>query len=668
MRHLATAALVLLILCLNAVALHAQPDPVEWGEVPREQLAMEHFAADSNAAAVILADYGTAYFRFNGEIEFERHRRIKILTEAGYEQAEVAISFYDEDRLERVRKIEGQTFVLGPGGEVQRYELDGDDIFEEDVDSEGYKRMRFTLPALAPGAVVEYRYQVRSKNPLFLRGWTFQSDEPTLWSEYRVTVPNVLKYARQMQAPQPFYIQEKEQVNSRHGLATAHRWVMRDMPALREEPFMTTPEDFRARIRFQLQRIQPEYGRGATFYASWEELADELMDHDAFGNEIDRHKEVRRRARAILMPFSDPTAQMEALYTFVQRSMQWNGERGMLVNQDLDDALEAKTGSQAELALILLSMLHEAGIEAHPVLISTRAHGRTEPHYPFLQQFNGVLVHATVGEKTYLLDATDPKRPYHLLPVEALNHRGLLIRDGTPEWIGIEPAQGLTRRVLVRGQVTADGTLEATLEASDEAYSALRRRHSLDERAARAFVQEEVLDGLAGAVVERPTIEHQTVVSEPLGTNVSFTVPGYAQAAGGFLYLNPMVVGRMTENPLRQPERTFPVDIAYPRDLTYTLALRLPQGYVLREQPPNMQVKLPNDAGTFQRLVRVSHGALMMQSRFMLNKTVFAPEEYEAIRELFARVVQAHAEQVVLQHVEEPAAASEAAAQPEEAQ
>lgn len=70
-----------LSVCLSPVKpLQAQADPLKWGEVPREDLEMTHFPADSNASAVILADYGKVRFRSNGEVKFERHKRVKILT------------------------------------------------------------------------------------------------------------------------------------------------------------------------------------------------------------------------------------------------------------------------------------------------------------------------------------------------------------------------------------------------------------------------------------------------------------------------------------------------------------------------------------------------------------------------------------------------------------
>ena len=82
--------IVFVLAGLSAMTLHAQrapgkKPPIKWGDIPQEHLEMDHYAPDTNAAVVILADYGDVYFEGDGEMVFERHRRIKILTEAGYD-------------------------------------------------------------------------------------------------------------------------------------------------------------------------------------------------------------------------------------------------------------------------------------------------------------------------------------------------------------------------------------------------------------------------------------------------------------------------------------------------------------------------------------------------------------------------------------------------------
>jgi hypothetical protein len=165
--------------------------PPKWGEIPQEHLTMDHYAPDSSAAVVILADYGNVFFEDDLDMVFERHTRIKILTEAGYEWGNVTVRYRAEDRAQRVKDIEGRTYYAAEGGRVDTREMDKGSVFDEDVDGV-WRRVRFTLPALQPGSVIEYRYKVVSTDPIYFPDWAFQKSEPVLWSEYRAEIPEIL--------------------------------------------------------------------------------------------------------------------------------------------------------------------------------------------------------------------------------------------------------------------------------------------------------------------------------------------------------------------------------------------------------------------------------------------------------------------------------------------
>ena len=174
------------VMGISAGASHPQDgldrEPPKWGEIPREHLEMDHYAADSNAAVVILFDYGNVFFEDDLDMVFEGHTRIKILTEAGYDWATVTIPYWAEDRTQQVKDIKGQTYYAAEGDGIESHEMKKSSVFDEDVDG-AWKRIRFTLPALQPGSVIEYRYKVVSTNPRYFPDWAFQKSEPVLWSE-----------------------------------------------------------------------------------------------------------------------------------------------------------------------------------------------------------------------------------------------------------------------------------------------------------------------------------------------------------------------------------------------------------------------------------------------------------------------------------------------------
>ena len=662
------------------------PGPPKWGTIPREHLEMDHYAPDSMAAAVVLVDYGSVVFEDDLDMVFERHTRIKILTEAGYDRATVAIPYYAEGRTQRVTDIRGRTYVAAEGDRVEVHELDGKSIFDENVDGV-WRRMRFTLPALRPGAVIEYRYKVLSTDPAYFPDWAFQQSEPVVWSEFRAEMPEITVYVSVFQGKQAPDVAEQEPYGremywaiGQGSVASAwvngirYRWVMQDVPALRQEPYMTTLDDFRAKVRFELAEIgRPSSGfvrvttAGGTEdvplgkvpvkrrLGSWDGLAEALMKSPSFGGQIGDQRAVRDRARVIVAGMTDPVQKMQALYDHVRTTMVWTGRPGVHLEGRLDDALKAGRGNSPEIALLLVSMLREAGLEAHPVLISTRSHGRVQRLYPLVTQFNDVLTYADAGGVGYLLDARDPLRPYTVLSEDALNGEGFLVRHPNPGWVALEPAEAYGHRRFMHGALDASGQLTGWIQSSDVGYSALEGRRALAKAGTPGdFVRDVVLDGLDDVAVDSCTVTNGEAVTEPLETEATFSVPDYAQVAGDFIYFSPTPLGRLRENPLRLRERTFPVDLSYPRRQFYTVTLELPEGYAVQEAPRNVRIMLPDSAAMYQRLIETQGGELVVQYQLVIRQSRFEPDSYEAIRSFFEQVVATEAQQVVLKRVTGP--------------
>jgi transglutaminase-like putative cysteine protease len=653
------ALLVPIFLLLSSSTGLAQP--YDWGEVPDKHLEMTTYPPDSNATAVVLFDYGRTRFLNNGELEFRRHTRIKILSEGGYDEGTVKIPFYSRDGLENVVGVKGQTIVPTDDGSSKRYKLKNGSVYEEDIDG-SYERVRFTLPRLTPGAVIEYSYKVKSESFRFLRSWAFQRDEPTLHSEYVTTIPDLLDFEALKQGERSFDVSQTEPstwwYRGSRVSAKKYRWVMEDVPALRPEPFMTTLVNHRAEITFQLRALLNRNGGVAKRYmGSWPDLADDLLSSNDFGRELDRGGDLARRAKVLAEGLGTKEAQLQSIYDFVRSKMRWTGEQQIWLENNLGKVFRTQKGSSAEINMLLVAMLRHAGFEAHPVLISTRDHGRPTTVYPFLRQFNDVIAAVRHEDDWKLLDATDPLRPMGLLPERALNGQGWLVRRETPTWIPIKP-KGAERKVLVTAQLEADGALSGTVTVTDKGYRALEARRTLREHGAEHLVRNDFFDNLDGVSLSDVTASNPETVARPLRTKVTFELPRYVQQSGDFFYLNPMLINRTTENPLRSPKRTFPVDFAHPRQWTYTFSLRLPDGYTVKEHPENTKVSLPDDSGTMTRIMQVRNGRVSMRFTFELDRFRYAVKEYESLRSLYSRLASAHAQQLVLKRKKASPAAS----------
>lgn len=539
-------------------------------------------------------------------------------------------------------------------------------MFREEV-RDDYERVKFTLPKLEPGAVIEYRYDWESDNPLHIPSWDFQHAHPTLYSEYEVRIPGFLEFVTLTTGNQNYDTVEEEQTPSTFGPAIEKSWVMTTLPALREEPYMTTPDDYRSRIRLQAQAMRnPRTGVVVErFLTSWTALAKTQMEADNFGAGLGEETGgflqgedvVRKKVEGLTGGADSDSAKMHEVYDYVQASIEWNGTVWRSRKKDFDEILTSKTGNSAEVNLLLVSMLQLAGVEAHPVMISTRDHGKVFPLYPFLDQFNAVIAAVQLPDRDepVLLDATGRLCPPGLLPERDLNRRGWLVKTDNPRWIEISPPSKTRRRVFVRGRLTADGSLDATVNVNEKGYPARETRRALEDGNAGAHLKDEFLDHLTSGSISDVTVTNRDTLRQPLLTDAKVTNESYARSAGDMLYVRLRVVPSVEENPFERKNRSFPVDIPHPQRTSYILKLRLPDGYEVKDVPETRRLKLPNGYGTFTRFVRVSGRQVMLRAGMELTASKIPPKAYGALRAFFTRVVSAQSEQLVLEKVPDEA-------------
>ncbi len=82
-------------------------------------------------------------------------------------------------------------------------------MFLREAYSDNLNRAKFTLPNVKEGSVIEYSYRITSEFLSYLRDWEFQREIPTVWSEYKVTIPEYFHYNQLSRGYHPFAVNER---------------------------------------------------------------------------------------------------------------------------------------------------------------------------------------------------------------------------------------------------------------------------------------------------------------------------------------------------------------------------------------------------------------------------------------------------------------------------
>ena len=651
-RDVYTAVVLFFALCFIPVQLQSEQPDMTWGVVLKEHLTMDHFPQDTNASAVVLFDYGESVVAEDLYIDYYRHRRIKILSADGYDWGSHSIAYRAARRAQRVQDIEAHTINIDSAGNVTRHTLDEDSIFDEDIDGT-WRRIRFTLPALQPGSVVEYRYRIASDNATLLHDWSFQTSIPVLWSEYHARIPNFLRYVQVIEGTHPLHRRDQVPYEGDRYLfdGIEYQWVMKDLPAIRREPFISTVSDYMSRIRFQLSIIQIPRMPVQNILNTWPDLIEELDADRNFGRLASGTRRIRRVARDVVDGLTDPAEKMRAIYRYVQTSIVWDGNYRVFASERLNSIYDNKTGNSADIALLLTAMLRAVDIDADPVILSTRSNGRIQTMYPIVHQFNHVITRVTIGRQYYLLDATNPYIPVGLLPYETMTDTGVLIKKDQGEWITIGSILPTRRSLESNLELHSDGTVNGTLTIEDLGYNAADRRRQLDNNTTEEYLQDVLGDDHSLIDVDTFAVAHRDEIDKPLITSVHISSSDYVSAVGDYVYINPWLTGRMNENPLRRPERTFPVELVYQRESAMNVELTIPEHFEVVETPRPVVLRLPHNAGHYRKRVSVSDNVIRMQREFELRQITFEPDQYQELREFFGQVVAHDNEQMVLRRI-----------------
>ncbi|MEM8523349.1 MAG: DUF3857 and transglutaminase domain-containing protein [Bacteroidota bacterium] len=646
--------LVILFL-LNHLLVEAQKAPIKWGKIDESELQMTSYELDTQANALVLCDYATYSFDFGTDEELyrvDRHRRIKVLTRAGFNEGNVVIPYYKHTGM----TISVKAQVIQPDG--TKIEIKKKEMFDEQVYESRYNK-RIAFPNLQEGSIIEYQYKYASPYLHRLPTWYFQEDIPVKHSELRVIMPEVFTYAKMVQGHESMASSDTKRrpINTRLGTLDGEHstYIAKDVPALKPEPHITTMHDYMMRIKFQLKAINIPGSYHKTFMTNWNAVATELLDWDIFGGQYLKNrlsKDLIAAANPIMEKASNEQEKLAAAYTYLANTVAWDGSYDYTCDQNINKSFEAKKANSAELSFMLIALLRANGVQAFPVLTSTRNYGKMFPIYPFRDQFNHVLVCAVVGEKLTLIDTPQKNRPLDLLNVQSLNRRGLVISDAKrAEWVDIKPSN--QRNVMMANlKFGEEGALTGDIQCNLNGYSALAERRAAQGDKKGDFWVSRLEDHAVEASVSNIEYENLDAIYKPFKEKVECELSDLAQVVDDFIYITPVFYSEYSETPFKLEKRSFPVDFAHPINEQTIVNLEIPEGYTVEDLPDAVNLSMPDGGGKFLfTFSQPKENMVQVVMRIQVKKLMFLPTEYVALKNFFDIIAEKQQEQIVLKKV-----------------
>lgn len=658
---------ILLSLCFSITAWGQNYD---FGKVSKEELEEKNNPLDPSANATYLYKNRRTYIRYDQNVGFQMitdiHERIKIYNQEGFDYATHEVQLYksgsDEEKFSNLRAV---TYNLA-GAKIEETKIEKNGIFKTEV-SKYYNETKFTLPNIKEGSVIEYKYTVASPFYWNVDDFVFQHAIPVKKLEARIETPEYFNFKVNTRGylridPKVEVKNDKITITSTsYGgfggakttststleyVNTITSYSLSDIPALKEEPYVNNMNNYRSAIQYELSFTKFPQAPIKSYTSTWADVVKTIYESSSFGDELNRTGYFENDINALVATVSDPMARASLIFNFVKSKVKWNGYVGISSKEGVRKAYKDQTGNVAEINLMLTAMLRHAGLNANPVLISTKQNGI--PLFPTLDGYNYVISGIETEQGVILLDASNKYSMPNILPSRVLNWEGRIVRkDKSSSAISLYPNQSAKNTITMMANLDASGNIEGNYRAVKTNHYAMSYRESYLETDKTQYI-ENLENKYNGMEISEYEVKNDYNLAEPITESYKFSLQSQADVIGDKLYFSPLFFLKTSENPFKLEKREFPVDFGYPSEVSYRILVNLPEGYKIDTMPSPAVLIMPDNLAEFKFNVSGADKSIQVVVSSKMNEAIISPLYYDSLKEYFDKFIEKEAEKIIL--------------------
>lgn len=614
-------------------------------------MTMKVCPIDQEAGAVVICDVGKIWFVRDVDkfkVVFERFMRFKVLHEDGLKFSKFTIPLYYEDGIkEKLSNLEGNTWnqadKIWKSVELPRK------FYQQEVINDNFSLITVEMPNVQVGSIVEYKYTITSPFFMPVHGWEFQNQMPTLLSFLEVRMIPFYEYTflhvgRKPDIQKSFRDTEELSLGKNQGgqygnikyNEMVYHFGMNNMPATEENP---------ARIDFQLSKIVDLNGVGLKVTDSWEKTIKELLTDDNFGDFIDKSESKAKKLMELdYYKAKEPNDRLYSIVRHVKEKYEWNGIIGKYAPVSVNEFIKERKGNAGAINLFTIGLLRAAGIDAYPVILSSKAINAVKTDYPFLHLYDYVLIAANIDGNQVLADATDPLLADDLIPMRCLNSKGLIVKKNTEEWINCytDNISSTNTNLIINVPLNNELTKIELAKNATGYDSYLLKSQFMDnkEHIVKYYTDK-------GYILRSEDITELEADNDDMSYSVTAQLLVPIPSDGQTIRIDPFMNEAPNINPLKEEKRDYPTDFYYEINKSFSSEIILPKGFSV--------VKLPEDFEISNSLIEMNYkvtnepGVIRVTAHYKLPKAIYQPIDYAKIKSYFSEIVKRFNEPVILQ-------------------
>jgi len=584
--------------------------------------------------------------------------RIKILTEEGRKYADVEIPF-DKVR-DSIHGIQART--IHPDGSIVKF--DGTVYEKPIVQARGVKwiAMTFTMPDVQVGSIIEYRYRHELQSGfVFDSHWILSEELFTKDAKFSLDPYRgfQLRYSWPIGLPTG-----TDRPKEEHGKV---RLESRDVPAFVAEEYMPPENESKFRVDFiYIAPFDPIPEKDPNVF--WKKYGKRM--YHVVDDFVDKRRAMAEAAAQIVDPGDSPEVKLHKIYertlqirniSFERQKTQQEAERdNPKTAKNVEDLWKLGYGSGNQIAWLFLALVRAAGIQADPVIVSTRDVRFFDYRIQNPAELNSNVVLVTINGKQVFLDPGTAFVPFGLLPWRKTAVKGLRLEKDGGTWLETPLTETAESRVERKGnlKLATNGTLEGRLTVTFTGQEALWRRHeerNEDDAARKQYLEDEIkADIPSGIVVELVNRPEWASASPALVAEFDLKIPGWVSIAGQRAIMPVGLFGSQDKRAFQHQTRTHPIYFSFRHQSADDVTVELPSNWQVQSSP--QPVRENGKVLNYGSSSEFKNGLLHLNRELTISTLLVPPKYYGAIQSFFEIVRTGDEAQVILTPVKKMAA------------
>jgi len=655
-----------LLICFFFLFSKANAQNFELDKVTKEQLMEKVHPSDTSAAAAFLFKKARTVFMYSAKEGFssktEFSIKLKIYKKEGFNWANFEIPYYvgyENLNKEQVAILKAYTYNL-EDGKIIKQKVSGESKFKEKV-NENWETKIITFPNVKEGSILELKYEFKSENLSELPAFQFQYKIPLDYAVFTTEIPGFYLYQAIKTGYVNISVNDKIENTTLNFEDAFHRtnyinckqiktiYEVANVPALNEENYVSNINNYYGKIEHELKTIQFPDEPVKQIATSWESVAKTIFEEKSFGEELNKNSYFLEDLKRITDKTESKLDRLKAIFDLVKNRMNWNGKKGYYTKVGVETAYRESTGNVAEINLILASMLKKGGLDAAPVLLSTRDNG--VPLFPNRSKFNYVIVAVNLDNQQFLLDATEKYATISNLPIRDLNDKGRLINaDGTSVEIKLMPKHNSDHTLSLLAKIDPLGEVTGQVREQYFDYNGLNYRSNYSGIAEESYI-EKIEKLYPGLEIENFKVKNDKLVYEPIEENYNIRNKNAVEVIGDKMFFSPILYLAREQNPFKRESRQYPIDFAFSFKDKYTIVIAFPDGYSVERMPKSISIAMDKGYGNFSMTTSITDNQLQINMVLKINSSIIPAEDYNILKEFYKVVVEKETEKIVIKKI-----------------